>query len=270
MRRVDKKFIFLYFFIGFSPILFAQNESNQNPNPRIPELHSDSDGAIIPTAVETHPYGIGISSNPIWKTRNDEEIVSKSNEFLKNLFGDKWFDHYSVFRIKKNNILSPDYFKNSKEHLSHAFVVFVEYSFSGPKNLKSISDDKIINGVRHAWVGPWMIFHLDCTEANDSGILKFEYGSNIVPPYDVAKLISAQTATDTAKKAGYDVQFSSLSLITTPKMLGKISLLVPGYSTVFKNSGMVEVNAEDSSILYRGFPTGGPILVPITSQFKKK
>ncbi len=174
---------------------------------------------------------------------SDKQIYDLCNKFLVTRFGEKWAKYYTPYYNPKGIQ------KNVLIHTQHQYGLRVSYSFSGPANLKELTFIyKPPHGTGYSvGVGPQFTFFMDNVSAEGCGQLKFWTGMFFVAPYDPSKLITAQEATKIAKQKGYDVQFTTLTLIRSDLMLGRLFLWVPGYYAE-KGYDVVYVNAMDGTL----------------------
>lgn len=185
--------------------------------------HKDGWFPYIYTTVDTDKFHI------------DEKLVNESNNFLESLFGKEWVKCYSLIKIQKQKFTNSDGW-------NHSYSVFVSYKFSGPANLS-----------RDGLSSPQFRFYFCCRTEDNRGSLILIGATNLVHPYDVAKLTSAREATKIAGEKGYDVRFSNLELINSNKY--NYQTLGPGYSAPITgklaNQMFLEVNADDPLLKFK-------------------
>ena len=201
-----------------------------------------ADNSATPTLAT--PYPIDNTCEDWGRVCSDKQIYDLCNKFLIEQFGEKWAKYYRPYHdpkgIQKNDV---------SHHSIFQYDLTVSYSFSGPANLKELTFiHRDPHGTGYSMgVGPQFTFFMGNVSADGCGQLKFWTGAFFVAPYDPSKLITAQEATKIAKQKGYDVQFTTLTLIRSDLMLGRLLLLVPGYYAE-KGNDVVYVNAMDGTL----------------------
>ncbi len=177
------------------------------------------------------------------------QVANYSGAALVGLVGNiGWVSSYYNFTgFSSAQIIHPgaiNYTRNSAPGSS--YLLYANYRFSGPGSLAS---------------SPAMVFVLlNNTQEGCSSMKLFAY-SDVVLPYNPAKLVTAQQATGTAQKAGYNVIFDQpLTLVPASNQTG-IQTLAPGYS--FQGSNYtVYANAENGTISSSGNAHAGSVQAP--------
>ena len=129
-----------------------------------------------------------------------------------------------------------------------SYLLYANYRFSGPGNLSS---------------APSLVFVLlNNTQRGCSAMRLFAF-SDIVMPYNNAKLLTAQQATDIAQKDGYSTTFKGQPVLVPESNQTGIQVLVPGYGFSGANYTIYS-NAENGTLTSTGNAHTGSTATNVT------
>jgi hypothetical protein len=188
---------------------------------------------------------------------NASQISSAAYDELVKIVGNQsWVqNHYSFTNYGGIKVVYPQYFPsnissqylNATKNLTQAspYDISVEYQFSGPGNL--------------SWQTS-MTFVLVNDSAPYCSKIIYWHGIDFVAPYNLSGLITPEQAITIARNKGYDVNFSSLSLIQGADN-ASVDFLVPGYYSNYSSTFGIQVNAENGTLTLLPIPQPGAVSI---------